>query len=131
MTKSELKTQLEQTEYELEQTQYELEKAKVKTEIDRMLNGCTSLHTLTEMKKEIEKLYHRHTNDWQNEALRDNICNLAVQLSDNYNYEKLSNINAFMYALLIDDKEINTKNLFMTSYMKNMESKHSEKVGVA
>ena len=103
MTKAELEEKADRMEYQLD-----LEKTR--KEIIDMVNGCSSLITLKEMKENVKELYHRHTTDWVNVALRDNLCDLAKQLSDNYEYEILRNINVMIYAMVL--KESVSKNDF-------------------
>ncbi len=124
MTKAELELQLEHANYKLN-----LENKR--KEIVKMVNGCNSLTILTEMEEEIEKSYHIHTNDWENVALRDNICELAQQLSDNYDYSTLRSINVFMYTMALKDSKLNTDGLFLTPYMAKIKDEHNEKAGVA
>lgn len=124
MTKAELEVQLERANYELD-----LENKR--KEIVKMVNGCDSLIILTEMKEKIEKSYQKYTNDWESVALRDNICKLAQQLSDNYDYNTLRSVNVFMYTMALNDSKLNTDGLFLTPYMAKIKVEHNEKAGVA
>lgn len=124
MTKAELEVQLERANYELDL-------ANKRKEIVKIVNGCDSLIILTEMKEKIEKSYQKHTNDWENVALRDNICKLAQQLSDNYDYNTLRSVNVFMYTMALNDSKLNTDGLFLTPYMAKIKVEHDEEVGVA
>lgn len=124
MTKAELEVQLERANYELD-----LENKR--KEIVKMVNGCDSLIILTEMKEKIEKSYQKYTNDWESVALRDNICKLDQQLSDNYDYNTLRSVNVFMYTMALNDSKLNTDGLFLTPYMAKIKVEHNEKAGVA
>lgn len=124
MTKAELKEKVDRMEYQLD-----LEKTR--KEIIDMVNGCGSLITLKEMKEDVRELYHRHTTDWVNVALRDNLCNLAKQLSDNYEYEILRNINVILYAMVLKNGKINTDKIFLTPHMKSMKEERNIQGGAA
>lgn len=124
MTKAELEEKADRMEYQLD-----IEKTR--KEIIDMVNGCSSLITLKEMKGNVKELYHRHTTDWVNVALRDNLCDLAKQLSDNYEYETLRNINVILYAMVLKNGKIDTDSLFLTPYMESMKQERNIQGGAA
>lgn len=124
MTKAELEEKADRMEYQLgiETTRKEI--------ID-MVNGCGSLITLKEMKENVKELYRRHTTDWVNVALRDNICDLVKQLSDDYEYEILRNINVMLHAMVLKNGKIDTDSLFLTPHMESMKQERNIQGGAA
>lgn len=124
MTKAELEEKADRMEYQLD-----IEKTR--KEIIDMVNGCSSLITLKEMKGNVKELYRRHTTGWVNVALRDNLCDLAKQLSDNYEYEILRNINVILYAMVLKNGKIDIDSLFLTPHMESMKQERNIQGGAA
>lgn len=116
MTKSELKT-------ELDDLRYEHEKLKVKTDIIKLLDRFVTIDELEKIRDFAEKIYKNETvKNWGFlYGMRDNIIDMADNLAEIENVDELQYLAHFMFGMLLDKEPSATDRLYtMTPTMKEM-----------
>ena len=109
---------------EIEIKARELNILQLKQRLHAIVERCDSVQTLMDMEDCMKELYDRYAKTWDNVAKRDNICGMASQLCDTYNYKFLKDINYFMYCLNIDNPDVDTEHLYTDGSMLRVREKN-------
>lgn len=120
MTKSELKT-------ELDELRCEYEMLKLKSDISAICDRFVTSMELQKVKDYAEKVYKQEVVErwgfWY--GVRDNIRDMADKMAELQDFDHLHYFNAFMYGMLLSDNPSATEGLHtMTDDMKKMLLKH-------
>lgn len=120
MTKSELKT-------ELDELRVEYDMLKLKSDISAICDRFVTSMELQKVKDYVEKVYEQEVvgrwGFWY--GVRDNIHDMADKMAELQDFDNLHYFNVFMYGALLDDNPSATDGLHtMTDDMKKMLLKH-------
>lgn len=126
MTKAELRC-------ELDNMRIEYDRMTLRNDIVKLVDRMVLSMDLQKVKDYTEKIYKQEMEHWGFlYGMRDNLCDMANNLTNMQNVDELQYINHVMYYCLLDREPEATEGLYTTTdSMAKAKLEHIEKGGVA
>lgn len=126
MTKAELRC-------ELDNMRIEYDRMTLRNDIVKLVDRMVLSMDLQKVKDYTEKIYKQEMEHWGFlYGMRDNLCDMANNLTNMQNVDELQYINHVMYYCLLDREPEATEGLYtITDSMTKAKLEHIEKGGVA